>query len=199
MTYSLRELIWRRRDVGRLRSAQLGCPIGDRPLPLLLPGSGTDLARDPLGGNWRQDDREGLCCCSRSWWQSRGRSARAGPVAALCCCTSRERAPTRIARSDGVRAGQMGYSWPMTTGTPWWQATKTPRYGFIFGTFWAVAGLFQMFTFVFGGAHVWTPVLGGGELVLAAVYLSSAAASWRRQRSGTGAASAESPSLPPSS
>jgi glucose uptake protein GlcU len=87
----------------------------------------------------------------------------------------------------------------MTTGTPWWQTTKTPRYGFILGIFWAVSGLFQMSTFVFGGAHVWTPILGGGELVLAAVYLSSALASRRRQRSGNAATSPVSASLPPSS
>ncbi len=80
---------------------------------------------------------------------------------------------------------------------PWWQTTKTARQGFMMATLCAVLGLAALLASTVGWAHilvaamVWLPMAG--------VYLVTAIALRRRERSAAQADHGSPPGLPPSS
>ena len=73
----------------------------------------------------------------------------------------------------------------VAAGRPWWQATKTPRQGFILGSVYGVLSLGELVSVFYFGAHVWNAGFAVLWLGLAVLYLASAAALVRRERSGT--------------
>jgi hypothetical protein len=76
---------------------------------------------------------------------------------------------------------------------------EDPRAGFILASIYAVLGVGQLVSVLLPGAHVWNLVTGVLGLVLAAAYLASAAALFRRERSRTASATPGRPGLPSSS
>lgn len=70
----------------------------------------------------------------------------------------------------------------MTAGKPWWQLTKTVRQGYVGSGFNAIAGLFNLAAGL--TVNVWLLVSAALFLVAAPLYLASALALRRRERSG---------------
>jgi fatty acid desaturase len=85
----------------------------------------------------------------------------------------------------------------MTASRPWWQLGRTPRYGFVMGTFWAVLGLLELF--LVAPAHGWALAVAVCWLSLAVVHLVCGIALRQHQRSRSRPGSEEPPGLPPSS
>src|SRR5258707_1376943 len=74
----------------------------------------------------------------------------------------------------------------MTASRPWWQAAKTARRGFLMGTWWAVLALPALLLVVVGGDHAWYLIMqSASQLALAGLYLVTAVALRRRERSSS--------------
>jgi len=84
-----------------------------------------------------------------------------------------------------LRAALAGELEGVTAGKPWWQATRTARWGFILGAFWAVLGLVSLpYAIRRGGPLEWA--VTATWLLCALGYLMTAVALRRRERSGPG-------------
>lgn len=65
---------------------------------------------------------------------------------------------------------------------------KTPRQAFVMGAFWTVIGVSQLMVALGGQGHVVGLAIGATQIGLGIGYLTSAAAQYRRARSGTASA-----------
>ena len=84
-------------------------------------------------------------------------------------------------------------------GRPWWYLTKTMEQSGVTGGIQTAIGLLGLVIYSLHGGHIWYLFFSLSWLVLGSIYLVSAVARYRRERSRHASRTAAQPGLPPSS